>query len=58
MMKKRVEDMTLEELDEAYRREVMARQIKQAREAQLKSKIVTMIILLIIAFTIIGEIVT
>lgn len=58
MKKKRVEDMTLEELDEAYRREVMSRQIKQARENDLKSKMITVVVLLVIAFTVIGELVT
>lgn len=58
MKKKRVEDMTLEELDEAYRREVMSRQIKQARENDLKSKVITVVVLLVIAFTVIGELVT
>ena len=39
MMKKRVEDLTLEELDETYRREVMSYQIKNVRRRKRGQKI-------------------
>lgn len=56
MKKKRVEDMTLEELDEAYRREVMSKQIKQAREKEFKSKVCTVFVLIGIAIYILLEV--
>lgn len=56
MAKKRLEDMSTAEINELYDREVKVRQIKKAREKNLKDKAWTVIVLIGIAIYIILEV--